>query len=153
MPLGVVMSRLRIEPVGDATLEDWRYVHNVIIPVAPLSRDEVRERVVRNRLEVAYVDDVLVGCATVRPPVGATATATVIVRVLPAHRRQGHGEEFFVRALAQARASGAEAIETIVLTSNPDGLRFAQSHGFVEVSRDLPSEGGDAFITLALQRE
>jgi len=151
MPLSVAMPLLRIEPVGDATLEDWRHVHNAIIPTDPLSPDDVRERVVRNRLEVAYLDDVLVGCATVRPPVGDTATATVIVRVLPAHRRKGYGEEFFAREMAHARASGARTIETIVLASNVDGLRFALSHGFVEVSRYLPPEDDDPFITLRLQ--
>ena len=145
------MSRLRIEPVGDATLEDWRHVHNAIIPADPLSADEVRERVLRNRLEVAYIGDVLVGCATVRPPVGDSATATVIVRILPAHRRQGYGEEFFAREMAQARALGAEVIETIVLESNQDGLKFARSHTFVEVSRYLPSGDDHAFITLRLQ--
>lgn len=121
----VAKSQLRIEPVGEATIEDWRYVHNVIIPSDPLSLDEVRERVVRNCLEVAYVDDVLVGCATVRPPVGDLVTATVIVRVLAAHRRRGYGEEFFAQELAHARALGATSIETIVLESNADGLRFA----------------------------
>lgn len=63
------MSRLRIEPVDEATLEDRRHVHNAIIPPAPLSLDEVRERAGRNHLEVAYLGDVLVGCSTVRPPV------------------------------------------------------------------------------------
>ncbi len=144
------MSRLRIEPVGDATLEDWRHVHNVIIPTAPLSPDDARERVTRNRLEVAYAGGVLVGCATVRPPDGDPKIATVIVRVLREHRRQGYGEEFFLRAMAHARALGPEAIETIVLESNADGVRFAHSHGFVEVSRYVPPDSDDPFITLRL---
>jgi hypothetical protein len=38
------MSRLRIEKVdGDATVRDWRYVHNVVIPTHHRSLDEVRE--------------------------------------------------------------------------------------------------------------
>ncbi|GAA4596859.1 hypothetical protein GCM10023194_70110 [Planotetraspora phitsanulokensis] len=151
MPLSVAMPRLRIEPVGDATLEDWRHVHNVIIPSDPLSTDEVRERVGRNHLEVAYLGDVLVGCTTVRPPAGDAATATVIVRVLPAHRRNGYGEELYETEVAHARTSGARAIETVVLASNADGLRFALSHEFVEVSRYLPPEDEDPFITLRLQ--
>jgi hypothetical protein len=57
------MSRLRIEPVDETTLEDWRHVHNVIIPTASLSLEEVRERAGRNHLEVAYLGDVLVGCS------------------------------------------------------------------------------------------
>ncbi|MGH3376503.1 MAG: GNAT family N-acetyltransferase [Actinoallomurus sp.] len=146
-----MVSRLRIEPVGDATLEDWRHVHNLIIPTAPLSSDDVRERVGRNHLEVAYLGDVLVGCATVRPPVDDAATATVIVRVLPAYRRQGHGEAFYARELARARALGAQVIETIVLESNADGVRFAEARGFVEVDRYLPPGDDDPFVTLRLR--
>ncbi|MCH0540091.1 GNAT family N-acetyltransferase [Streptomyces sp. MUM 203J] len=135
------MTGLRIrhldDPDDDATLRDWRHVHNTIIPTHHLSPDDVRDRVVRHHLEVAYTGEVLVGCTTVRPPADGTATATVIARVLPAHRRQGYGEELYTRGLARARALGAHVIETVVLSSNPDGLRFALSHGFTETERYL----------------
>ena len=36
-------------------LEDWRAIHNAIIPTAPLSATEVAERAARNRLTLAYV--------------------------------------------------------------------------------------------------
>ncbi|MEV5985232.1 GNAT family N-acetyltransferase [Streptomyces sp. NPDC052051] len=128
------MPNLRfVEPADDASLEDWRHVHNEIIPADPLSLDDVRERVRRNRLEVAYLGDVLVGCSTVRPP--ADGTATVIARILPAHRGQGFGGRLYERGLEQARGLGAETIETIVLGTNPDGLAFAHQRGFVEVER------------------
>ena len=137
------LPNLRIERV-DATeplLEDWRHVHNVIVPPAAMDLDEVRERAGRNHLEVAYLDDVLVGCTTVRPPTDDTATATVIARVLPAHRHQGLGEQLYVRALAQARELGARRIETVALAANTEGLRFAERHGFVEFDRyTLPGE-------------
>ncbi|MCZ4510408.1 GNAT family N-acetyltransferase [Streptomyces sp. ActVer] len=137
------LRNLRIERV-DATeplLEDWRHVHNVIVPPAAMDLDEVRERAGRNHLEVAYLGDVLVGCTTVRPPTDDTATATVIARVLPAHRHQGLGEQLYVRALAQARELGARRIETVVLAANTEGLRFAERHGFVEFDRyTLPGE-------------
>ena len=69
MRFPAAVSNLRIEkPNDDARLEDWRSVHNTIIPTAPLSSADVRERVVRNHLEVAYLDDQLVGCTTLRPP-------------------------------------------------------------------------------------
>lgn len=148
IPFCSAMPGLRIEPVDDATLEDWRYVHNTIIPADPLSSEEVRERVQRNRLDVAYLDDVLVGCATVRPPVDAGATATVIVRILPDHRRRGYGGVFFTREMERARALGAESIETVIMAANEDGLRFALSHGFVEVARFLPD---GEFMTLRIQ--
>lgn len=132
------MSELRIEqPADDATLEDWRFVHNVIIPTHPLPLDGVRDRARRHHLEVAYLGDALVGCSTVRPPTDDTSTATVIARVLAPHRGQGFGEELYARALGRARDLGAEAIETVVLSSNPDGLRFARGHGFVEIERYL----------------
>ncbi|MFF3448215.1 GNAT family N-acetyltransferase [Streptomyces sp. NPDC002667] len=136
------MSILRIEaPDDEARLADWQHVHNVIVPPAALSLDEVRERARRHRLEVAYLGDVLVGCTTVRPPTGGSATATVIARVLAEHRGQGFGEELYTRGLERARASGARVIETVVLAANEDGLRFARRHGFTETERYvLPGE-------------
>lgn len=132
------MSDLRIkQPSDDAEFEDWRHVHNVIIPAHVLSLDDVRERAGRNHLEVAYLGDVLVGCSTVRPPDGEAAAATVIARVLPAYRGRGFGEELYARGLRRARELGAEVIETVVLSSNEDGLRFALKRGFTEIERYL----------------
>ncbi|MFI6939892.1 GNAT family N-acetyltransferase [Streptomyces sp. NPDC050418] len=129
-------TNLRIEkPVDDAALADWRRVHNTVIPTHPLSLADARDRSVRHRLEVAYLDGDLVGCSTVRPPEEGSRTATAIARVLPGHRRQGFGEELYRRALAQARELGAEAVETVVLASNEDGLRFAVRRGFTEIER------------------
>ena len=139
-------TSLRIEPLGttgeEAALADWRHVHNTVVPVASalLSLDDVRERAGRNVMEVAYAaDGTLVGCSTVRPPrpdATGPATATVISRVLEEHRGQGFGTVLYERGLAAARALGAEAIETVVLTSNTAGLRFAERTGFtVEVDR------------------
>ncbi|MFD6920519.1 GNAT family N-acetyltransferase [Streptomyces sp. NPDC059944] len=136
------MPLLRIEkPDDEARLTDWQRVHNVIVPPAALSLDDVRERVRRNRLEVAYLGDVLVGCTTVRPPAEDGGTATVIARVLAAHRGRGFGEELYARGLDQARELGAETVETVVLAANEAGLRFARHHGFVEIDRYvLPGE-------------
>jgi ADP-ribose pyrophosphatase YjhB (NUDIX family) len=75
---------------------------------------------------------------------------TVIARVLPAHRRQGFGEELYARGLERARTFGAEVIETVVLASNEDGLRFAQKHGFVEVERYVLPGDTVPWITLRL---
>ncbi|MGW6924756.1 GNAT family N-acetyltransferase [Streptomyces sp. NPDC054950] len=128
--------RLRTEVVaGEAALEQWRHVHNTIVPPAAMSLDEVRERAGRYRLENAYVGDVLVGCSTVRPPEGDQAAATVIARVLPAHRGRGHGAALYDHALAPARVLGARVVETCVLAVNEDGLRFARARGFAEVER------------------
>jgi GNAT superfamily N-acetyltransferase len=146
------MSTLRFQqPQDDAALEDWRHVHNVIIPTDPLSLDQVRERAGRNHLEVAYLGDTAVGCSTVRPPTADTPdTATVIARVLLAHRGRGFGAELHARGLAHARALGATVIETVVLASNEDGLRFAHRHGYVEVERYLLPGDTIPFVDLRL---
>jgi GNAT superfamily N-acetyltransferase len=142
----------RIERVGDddTLLRDWRHVHNTIIPTAVLSPDEVRERAGRNRLDVAYAGDVLVGCATVRPPADGEPVATVIARVLPAYRRRGHGTALYEHGLTQARDLGATTIETVVLASNSDGLSFAEARGFVEIERYLLPGDKIPFVTLRL---
>ena len=136
-----------IQAASEADLLDWQHVHNEIIPTDPLSLEAIRERAQRNRLTVAYDGDKLVGCSTVRPPSEETPAATVIVRVLPAYRRQGFGTEMYAGELAAARAL-ADSVETIVLEPNHDGLRFALALGFVEFERYVHE--GATYITLRL---
>ncbi|MFF7202171.1 GNAT family N-acetyltransferase [Streptomyces sp. NPDC008141] len=77
-----------------------------------------------------------------RPPTDDNgATSTVIARVLPEHRRRGLGTRLYERALETAHALDTQVIETVVAASNPDGLRFAEQHGFVEIERHLLREG------------
>ena len=148
--LGCGVSELRIVPVSDEqTLLDWQQVHNEIIPTAPLSVDEIRERVTRNVLEVAYDGDVLVGCSTVRPPSDETSAAVVIARVLPAYRRRGFGTAIYEHCLRRGRELG-DGIETHILSSNDDGVRFAKAHGFVEVETYLLPGDTIPFIELRL---
>ncbi|MFE7646184.1 GNAT family N-acetyltransferase [Streptomyces phaeoluteigriseus] len=143
--------RLRIAPVvGEAMLEQWRHVHNAIVPPAAMSLDEARARAGRHRLDNAYVGDVLVGCSTVRPPEGEEAVATVIARVLPPYRRRGHGTALYDHALAHARVLGARAVETCVLAVNEDGLRFAEARGFVETERYALDGESDVWVDLRL---
>ncbi|MFE0453441.1 GNAT family N-acetyltransferase [Streptomyces sp. NPDC058914] len=145
------MTDLRIEPVdGEAMLEQWRHVHNAIVPPAAMSLDEVRARAARYHLENAYAGDVLVGCSTVRPPEGEEAVATVIARVLPEFRRRGHGAALYDRALAHARVLGARVVETCVLAVNEDGLRFAAARGFVETERYVLDGESDLWVDLRL---
>lgn len=133
----------------DATLLDWQRVHNEIIPTASLSVDEIRERATRNVLEVAYDDDVLVGCSTVRPPSEETAAAVVIARVLPAYRRRGFGTAIYEHCLRRGRELG-DGIETHILSSNVDGLAFAKARGFVEVETYLLPGDTIPFVELRL---
>ncbi|GAB3811470.1 hypothetical protein GCM10028799_06230 [Kribbella italica] len=150
--MGGRVSELRmvvVEAGDDRLVEDWREVHNAIIPTAPLSTDDVRERAGRNHLEVLYADDVAVGCSTVRPPEDSPAV-TVIARVLPAYRQRGYGEQLYRRGLATAESLGATDVETIVLASNAEGLHFAQRHGFVEIDRYVLPGDTIPFVDLRL---
>ncbi len=150
-PVSTTPQLTFVEPAGDDVLADWQHVHNVIIPTGALSLDEVRERAGRYHLEVAYLDGEPVGCTTVRPPGSdSPATGTVIARILPGHRRRGFGEQLYRRALERARAVGATVVETVVLASNEDGLRFAEAHGFVEFDRYVLPGDTVAYVDLRL---
>ncbi|GIF52316.1 hypothetical protein DFJ67_0235 [Asanoa ferruginea] len=143
------MPELRFAPpVDEAGLATWRLIHNTVIPPIPLTLDEVRERAGRNKLELAYAGDVVVGNSTVRP-VDPDGISVVIARVLPEHRRQGFGELIHERALAAARALDPAAIETVVLATNTDGLRFALAHGYVETERYAVDDA--TYVTLRLR--
>lgn len=131
-------------------LADWRLIHNAVIPTAPLSAEQVRERAGRNRLDVAYADGVPVGCSTVRPPDEETPAATVISRVLPEYRNRGYGTALYERGLAHARTLSEAGVETVVLASNTEGLRFARARGFVETERYLLPGDTVPFVTLLL---
>lgn len=131
-------------------LEEWRSVHNEVVPTDLLSAADVVERSTRNRLTLGYADGRLVGNATVRPPREPGGVATVIVRILPEHRRRGHGTAYLESELAHARATGARRIETVVLASNADGLEFALSRGFVEHDRYVLDGDTIAFVDLHL---
>ncbi|MFI5532163.1 GNAT family N-acetyltransferase [Kitasatospora sp. NPDC051853] len=136
------MSDLQISVVdGESDLLDWQRVHNTVIPTHLLTLDEIRERATRNRLTLARLDGEPIGCATVRPPAEDEPATTVIARILPAHRRRGHGTALYRHELAHARGAGATGILTVVLESNHDGLLFALRHGFTETDRyTLPGD-------------
>ncbi|MFI5568437.1 GNAT family N-acetyltransferase [Streptomyces sp. NPDC051740] len=146
------MSDPRIEVVdGDAMLERWRHVHNVIVPPAAMTPDEARERLTRGyRLENAYDGDVLVGCSTVRPPQGEEAVATVIAGVLPGSRGRGIGTALYEKGLAHARGLGAEEVGTVVPAANAEGLRFAVARGFAERERYVLDGERDEWVDLRL---
>jgi GNAT superfamily N-acetyltransferase len=140
---------LSIVPAAPDHLDEWRAIHNAIIPTAPLSKSEVAERATRNRLTLGYDGDVLVGNATVRPP-DEEGTAVVIVRILPEHRRRGHGSTYLAHELARARSQAPVHIGTVVLASNEDGLAFALARGFVEVDRYVLPGDTIPFVDLRL---
>ena len=126
---------LTVVPVEESTAHLWGEIHNRIIPADPLSDADVLERMGRNQLTLAYVGDVAVGNATLRPPTEGSRTVTVIVRVLPEHRGRGLGAEYADWVLARAAELAPDRVETVVLAANQDGLRFAVRLGFVEHDR------------------
>ena len=134
--------------MADDTREAWRAIHNQIIPTDPLSAEDVAERAARNHLTLAYVGGVLIGNATLRPPTVESATATVIVRILPEFRRRGYGSAYLASMLEAARATGAARIETVVLASNEDGLAVALAPGFVEFDRYALAPDAIPFVVL-----
>ncbi|MGN6597673.1 MAG: GNAT family N-acetyltransferase [Actinomycetes bacterium] len=145
-------SELEIVLASGPLLQDWRSIHNTVIPTSPLSADEVAERSIRHRLTLAYVDGELVGNATVRPPQEPAGVATVIVRILPGHRHRGYGTRYLEAELGEARRLGARRIETVVLASNTEGLAFALARGFVEHDRYVLDGESTAFVDLHLPR-
>ncbi|MFJ4683883.1 GNAT family N-acetyltransferase [Streptomyces sp. NPDC091377] len=141
---------LRVEAAdGDTRLEQWRRVHNEIVPPAALTPAEVRERAGRYRLVNAYLGELLVGCSTVRPPDGE-GVATVIARVLPEFRGRGIGRALYEDGVAHARGQGARALGTVVLAANTDGLRFAAARGFTETERYVLPGERDEWVDLLL---
>lgn len=124
-------------------------MHNAVIRPVQLTAEEVVERAASNYLTLAYVDDTLVGNATVRAP--HDGHVMVIVRILPEYRRQGFGSEYLRAMLKQARVGQDVQINTVVLVDNADGLSFAIRRQFVETERY--EVGGVAFIELTLMVE
>ncbi|WP_243057137.1 GNAT family N-acetyltransferase [Nocardioides sp. SR21] len=142
--------QLTVVPVTDATAGAWAEIHNRIIPADPLSEDDVRERMTRNELTLAYDGDVLVGNATLRPPAGEERIATVIVRILPEHRGRGLGTEYYDAVLERVAELEPERIETVVLAANEGGLRFAENLGFEEHDRYMLDGTSPEWVDLHL---
>ena len=140
---------LQILAVTEETATDWREIHNHVIPVAPVSVEDVIGRLSRHLLTLAYDDGVLVANATLRPPSPRSTTAIVIVRVPQPLRRRGYGSEYLRVLLDEANRTGAKRIETVVLAANTDGLEFAQRRGFVECDRYRLGDRVE-YVTMAL---
>ena len=141
---------LTIVSVTEGTAALWGQIHNRIIPADPLSEDDIRQRMSRHRLTLAYDREVAVGNATLRPPAHGSGTATVIVRVLPEFRGRGYGTEYANWILSQAVNLDIDRIETVVLATNETGLRFALRMGFLECDRYTLNGGSAEYVDLWL---
>ena len=103
------LSDVSIRDASDDTLEGWLVVHNVLIPNAPLTMEDARDRLTRHRLLVAVCNDEVVGSTTVRPPMSDSAGVMVIARVLPAHQGRGIGTALYERASSRRRSTDRRA--------------------------------------------
>ena len=104
---------------------------------------------------LAAVDDVQLSIDQLRPVQGrllvhdsgrgyafvndssVAGSAYAMVRVLPSARGQGIGSELAAAAADAARGLGKESAWGVVGADDPGSLRFAESHGFPEVGRDV----------------
>jgi mycothiol synthase len=128
---------LDISPcVTDDDLEAWRRVRIAVIPyertqsIAEIRADETPERL----LVVAREDGVVVGSGmATRSEIGKAGT--VIPRVLPEHRRRGHGTALLERLVDHVAGLGHR---TVRAGADDDGsLAFAHRFGFEEVNREV----------------
>jgi len=128
---------LDISPcVTDDDLEAWRRVRIAVIPyertqsIAEIRADETPERL----LVVAREDGVVVGSGmATRSEIGRAGT--VIPRVLPEHRRHGHGTALLERLVDHVADLG---YPTVRAGADDDGsLAFARRFGFEEVNREV----------------
>ena len=74
-----------------------------------------------------------------------------IVRILPPHRRKGHGTAYLAAELTVTRTLAPARIETVVHASNTSGLEFALKHGFVEHDRYVLDGQTVSFVDLHLE--
>jgi hypothetical protein len=142
----------RIALVGDesldASLDAWRLIHNAIIPPDQLTLDDVTERATRNQMHVGWLDGQPVACSTIRPP--QNDEVMLIVRVLPMFRERGLGSLLYAYLLNHPWVSSTRQLTTVVLATNPSGLRFALNRGFNQVDEyDIDDA---AYIDLSCQR-
>lgn len=147
-PTQKTASAPRIEDATHETLPGWLAVHNILIPNAPLTLADARQRLRRHRLLVAITANDVVGTTTVRPPTADTSEAMVIARVLPEHQGTGLGQRLYESALAQALDFAPDRIRTCVLATSKRGLDFATRNGFVEVERYVLNDDDVAFVEL-----
>ncbi len=120
----------------DADLEEWRRVRIAVVPyertqsVAEIRADETPERL----LVLAREDGVVVGSGMAnRSEIGKAGS--VIPRVLPDHRRRGHGTALLERLVDHVADLG---YDTVRAGADDEGsLAFAHRFGFEEVNREV----------------
>jgi mycothiol synthase len=128
---------LRVAESG-ADLDAWRQVFATVVPDerCPSVEDLVRSLAVRpdRTLLLAEADGAVVGSGLGdrSDTVGQGAT---VARVLPEHRRHGHGSAILERLLVHARSLGLGSVGANVVDEG--SVAFATGHGFAESDRQV----------------
>jgi GNAT superfamily N-acetyltransferase len=122
--------------VTDDDYEAWRSVRIEVVPgercdtVAEMRAQDNPDRL----LLVATLDGVVVGSGIAdRSDLGDAGF--VAARVRPAYRRQGVGSALLEALGAHVEKLGLPVLRAMV--DDPESLRFAEHHGFVEVDRQI----------------
>ncbi len=115
-------------------------LHNVTYPTFPTTEEEYREMDTRPGWQrwVADWDGRVVGMANSRMS-GPVGTIGLAVAVLPAYERRGIGTALYDRLLAALAPLGVQTLRAHASESRPQGIRFLEVRGFVEVLRSYDS--------------
>src|SRR5215210_553066 len=125
---------------SDADLAAWIAVWNAMTPREPSAPvDVIRRRIARQPERLYLVtakDEETVGLGFCGPSQSQERTS-VVVRVLPDHRRRGLGSELLDRLAEHASRLGPRRISGTVFEDDPDSLSWARNRGFEEYDRQV----------------
>ena len=127
------------EITGDADLEVWTRVRNLVEADAPSTLEdvlEVRRQKPEARHWLAEDGGEDVGCVFVTGG-SVPGRAFVLPRVVPEARGRGVGAALLEIALPYARTLGSELARSRVDGADAHSLRFAARRGYVEVDREV----------------
>ncbi len=107
---------------------------------------------IRHRLVAVAPDGAIVAYGLAHHGIFAVSGRfTIRIHTDPAHRRQGAGALLWEALLGFAREQGATSLATMTQDDDPEGIAFAEKHGFArtghtfESAVDLTTHDGSAF--------
>lgn len=126
---------LHIRPATRADLGAILALEQAVFPLDAYPKDEFLYWLRRSprRFLVAEADGALVGYVITY--VRGRAAHLVSLAIAPASRRQGWGRALVTHVLQELRAAGVAVLTLEVRPSNPAGLGFWASFGFVPAGR------------------